>query len=152
MFCFEEFKHSSSCIPKCNSFYLILRWWYVILDNFFSCFMIHKLSRMRYLNPSYFLRSWYLFNPTISSLMLSWYRFHLKPSRRFVANYGAYKWPKFFIYPLGEINFSSPCSYPSNLLFSLVAEFHLKFWDVSISPRRSYPFFVFFQQLRSIHL
>ena len=23
MFCFEEFKHSSSCIPKCNSFYLI---------------------------------------------------------------------------------------------------------------------------------
>ena len=23
MSCFEEFKHSSSCIPKCNSFYLI---------------------------------------------------------------------------------------------------------------------------------
>ena len=23
MFCFEEFKHSSSCIPKCNSFSLI---------------------------------------------------------------------------------------------------------------------------------
>ena len=23
MFCFEEFKHSSSCILKCNSFYLI---------------------------------------------------------------------------------------------------------------------------------
>ena len=23
MFCFEEFKHSSSCIPKCNSFHLI---------------------------------------------------------------------------------------------------------------------------------
>ena len=23
MFCFEEFKHSSSCIPKCNSLYLI---------------------------------------------------------------------------------------------------------------------------------
>ena len=23
MFCLEEFKHSSSCIPKCNSFYLI---------------------------------------------------------------------------------------------------------------------------------
>ena len=24
MFCFEEFKYSSSCIPKCNSFYLII--------------------------------------------------------------------------------------------------------------------------------
>ena len=24
MFCFEEFKHSSSCIPKCNYFYLIV--------------------------------------------------------------------------------------------------------------------------------
>ena len=23
MFCFEAFKYSSSCIPKCNSFYLI---------------------------------------------------------------------------------------------------------------------------------
>ena len=23
MCCFEEFKHSSSCIPKCNSLYLI---------------------------------------------------------------------------------------------------------------------------------
>ena len=23
MFCFEEFKHSSSCIPNCNSFYLV---------------------------------------------------------------------------------------------------------------------------------
>ena len=53
MSCFEEFKHSSSCIPKCNSFYL-LRWSYVILDNFTSCFMIRKLLRMRYLNPSFF--------------------------------------------------------------------------------------------------
>ena len=26
----------------------ILRWYYVILDNLSSCFMIHKLSRMRY--------------------------------------------------------------------------------------------------------
>ena len=25
MFCFEAFKHSSSCILKCNSFYLIFR-------------------------------------------------------------------------------------------------------------------------------
>ena len=57
----------------------LLRWCYVILDNFPSCFMIHKLSRMRYLNPS------------ISSLELSWVIFHLKPSLRIVAIYGAYK-------------------------------------------------------------
>ena len=48
MSCFEEFKYSSSCIPKCNSFYLILRWCYVLLDNFHSCSMIHLLLRMRY--------------------------------------------------------------------------------------------------------
>ena len=35
MFCFEEFKHSSSCILKCNSFIShLLRWCYVIVDNF----------------------------------------------------------------------------------------------------------------------
>ena len=49
MCCFEEFKHSSSCIPKCNSLYqYVLRWCYVLLDNFQSCCMIHMLSRMRY--------------------------------------------------------------------------------------------------------
>ena len=31
----------------------LLRWCYVILDNFPSCFMIRKLLRMRYLNPSF---------------------------------------------------------------------------------------------------
>ena len=50
MFCFEEFKHSSSCISKCNSFIShLLRWCYVIVDNFPSCFMIHKFSRVTYL-------------------------------------------------------------------------------------------------------
>ena len=49
------------------------------------------------------------FNPSISSLELSWVIFHLKLSLRIVAVYGAYKWPKFFIYPLGEISFLSPC-------------------------------------------
>ena len=65
------------------------RWYYVILDNLSSCFMIHMLLRMRYLNPS------------ISSLELSWVIFHLKPSLRIVAIYGAYKGPKsFFILPV----------------------------------------------------
>ena len=76
----EELKYSSSCIPKRNSFIShLLRWSYVILDNFPSCFMIRKLLRMRYLNPP------------ISSLEFSWVIFHLKFSLRIVAIYGAYK-------------------------------------------------------------
>ena len=113
------------------------RWYYVILYNLSSCFMIHMLSRMRYLNSS------------TSSLELSCVMFHLKPSLRIVAIYGAHKWPKFFIYPLGEINFSSPCWCQFNLLFQLVAEFHLKFRDVFHKPTTSLfvPLLVF-QQLR----
>ena len=65
-------------------FYL-LRWCYIILDNFSSCFMIHKLSGLRYLNPSFSLRSRDLLNPSISLLELSWVIFHLKPSLRNVA-------------------------------------------------------------------
>ena len=55
MSCFEEFKHSSSCIPKCNSFYLIF--WdgdMPFLTIFFHVFMIHKLLRMRYFKPIVF--------------------------------------------------------------------------------------------------
>ena len=41
----DELMYSSSCISKWNSFYLIFfRWCYVFLDNFPSCFMIHKFS------------------------------------------------------------------------------------------------------------
>ena len=36
-----------------------------ILDNFPSCFMIHKFSRVAYLNPSFSVRSRDLFNQTI---------------------------------------------------------------------------------------
>ena len=63
----------------------LFRWCYIILDNFHSCFMIHMLSGMRYLNPSFSLRSRHLFNPSISSLELYWVIFHLKPSLRNVA-------------------------------------------------------------------
>ena len=111
------FKHSSSHILECNSFISrLLRWCYVIVDNFPSCSMIHRFLRARYLNPSFSLCSSHLFNQSISSLELSWVIFHLKLSQRFVAIYGAYTWPKFFIYPPGEISFSSPCSYQSNLV------------------------------------
>ena len=43
----------------------LLRWCYVILDNFPSCFMIHKFSRLTYLNPSFSVRSRDLFNQSI---------------------------------------------------------------------------------------
>ena len=39
MFCFEAFKHSSSCIPKCNSSYLIS--WYGVMSFLTISFMFH---------------------------------------------------------------------------------------------------------------
>ena len=86
MSCFEEFKHSSSCIPKCNSFYLIF-WGGVMsfLTISLRCFTILKCQEGHILNPSFSLRSRDLFNQSISSLELSWVIFHLKPSLRNVA-------------------------------------------------------------------
>ena len=51
----------------------LLRWCYVTLDNF--------------LHVSWFIccQEWGILNPSVSSLELSWYRFHLKPSLRNVA-------------------------------------------------------------------
>ena len=46
----EELKYSSSCIPKCNSFYCII--WVGIMSFLIiwvHVFMIHMLSRMGYL-------------------------------------------------------------------------------------------------------
>ena len=40
-------------------------------------------------------QEWGILNPSISSLELSWYRFHLKPSLRNVAICGAYQWSEF---------------------------------------------------------
>lgn len=113
MCCFEEFMHYSSCILKCNSFYLILRWCYVLLDNFHSCSMIHLLLRMRYFKSI--------------NLVVGFILCHVSPKAfpKDFAIYGAHKWPKFFICPPGEISFSSPCWYQSNHLFPLVAEAHL---------------------------
>ena len=142
-FFLEELKYSSSCIPKCNSFYLIFfRWCYVFLDNFPSCFMIHKLSGMTYFKPiifqfghENFCNSSILFIGVILGYILP------KAFQRIVAIYGAYKWPKFFIHPSSEISFSSPCWYQSNLLFLLVAEFSLHSFEMlSISPLQAYSF------------
>ena len=102
----------------------LLRWWYVILDNFLSCFMIHKLSRMRYLNPSFLLHSWELFNPAISLLELSWVIFHLKPSIGNVSICGAYQWSKFSPILSAKAVFIS-LLISSKQLFPLVAGCHL---------------------------
>ena len=40
MFCFEEFKYSSSCISKCNSFYLIF--WGGVMSLLAISFMFHE--------------------------------------------------------------------------------------------------------------
>ena len=110
----EELMHSSSCNPECNSFYRIIGggimsfliiWVHV---SWFTCCQV-----------------WDILNQSTSSLELSWVIFHLKISLRIVANYGDNIWSKFFIYPHGELSFSSPCWYQSNLLFPLVADFHL---------------------------
>ena len=57
----------------------LLRWCYVTLGNFSSCFMIHRLSGMRYLNPSFSLCSRDPFDQSTSLLESSCLRFHLKP-------------------------------------------------------------------------
>ena len=45
----KELKLSSSCNPECNFFLPYRwRWFYVILNNLSSCFMIHMLLRMSY--------------------------------------------------------------------------------------------------------
>ena len=72
--CFEEFKHSSSCISKCNSFYLI-----------FSGGVISFLTISIHVSRFTCCQERGILNPSISSLDLSWYRFHLKPSLRNVA-------------------------------------------------------------------
>ena len=99
----EELKLSSYCNPECSSFF------HIIGGGIMSFLII-------LIHVSWFTccHEWDILNPSISSLELSWVIFHLKLSLRVVAIYGAYQWPKFFIYPPGEISFSSPRSYPSN--------------------------------------
>ena len=50
-----------------------------------------------FLKPSISIRSRDLFNPLISSLDLSCVMFHLKPSLRNIANYGAINDPSFLL-------------------------------------------------------
>ena len=99
-------KHSLSCIPKCNSFYLIFCGG--VMSLLTISFMVHD---------SYCCQEWGILNQSISSLELCWVIFPLKLSLKIVAIYGAHKWPRLIIYLPGRISFSSPCGYQSNLLF-----------------------------------
>ena len=129
MFCFEELKYSSPCILKCNSFYFIF--WGGVIS--FLTISIHV---------SWFTccQEWGILNPSISSLELSCVMFHLKPSLRIVAIYGAHKWPKFFFYPPGEI-FSRLLVHINPILFPVsgrVSSLNLR--CTSIRPYQAYSF------------
>ena len=78
---------------------LSLRWCYVTLDNFLHVSWFICCQEWGILNPSCSLCSRDLFDQSTSSLELSWYRFHLKPSLRNVAICGAYHWSKLSPYP-----------------------------------------------------
>jgi hypothetical protein len=121
----EDLKHSSSCILKCKFFQpCLLRWCYVILDKCSSCFMIHKLSRMRYLNPSCF-SSFKSFQPIIFlvGVFVVWISPNAFPKD--CCYYDAYQLIQvLLLFSVKEV-FISPRSQASKL-FPLVAEFHLK--------------------------
>ena len=83
MFCFGEFKHSSSCIPKCNSLYLIF--WGGVMSLLTISLRDSSCQEWDILNPSFSLRSGDRFNLLIPPLEISCVIFHLKPSLRNVA-------------------------------------------------------------------
>ena len=111
--CFLEFKYSSCCISKCNSFYL--SFWGGVISFLAISIQVSRFTCCQ---------EWGILNPSISSLELSWYRFHLKPSLRNVAICGAYQWSKFSpILSAKAVFISSLIS--SKQLFQLVAGCHL---------------------------
>ena len=119
----KKLKHYSSCIPKSNAFYLIF--WRGVVSLLIISLRVSYFtsSGMGYLNPS------------PSSLGLYWDIFHLKPSLKIIANYGAYKWSKFFIYPPGEISFSYPCWYQFKFIVSVSGRISPHSFEMfSISP------------------
>ena len=136
MFCFEEFKHSSSCIPKCNSLYLIF--WDGVMSFLTISFVFHDSQVFK--------------SDIFKSIIFSSFKWSFQPINLFVGVILGY---------ISPTAFPKECSYlwclsmiqssPSHLgeevfhlfvvhnqsLFSLVAEFHLKFWDVFHKPTTS---------------
>ena len=117
-----------------------LRWCYVTLDNFLHVSRFTCCQEWVILNPSFSLCSRDLFDQSTSSLELSWYRFHLKPSLRNVAIVVPINDPNYlYIVLLEEVFFISLVL--SIILFvSVVAEFFLNFEKFSISPLQAYSF------------
>ena len=93
------------------------RWFYIILDNLSSCFMIHTLLRMRY------FKSINLFVGMVLGYISP------KAFLRIIAIHGAYKGPKiFFILPVKYFLISLVI--PIQFFLPWVAGCHLIIWDV----------------------
>ena len=71
----------------------LLRWCYVLLDNFHPCSMFHMLSRMRYFKST--------------NLFVGVILCHVSPKAfpKECCYCGPYQWPKLALYPLGERSF-----------------------------------------------
>ena len=129
----KELKYSSSCIPKCNSFYLIF--WGGVMSLLTISFMFQLFI---------WCQEWGILNPLISSLELSCVIFHLKPSLRNVANCGAYQWSEFSpILSAKEVFISSLIS--NKQLFFISGRISpLSLGMFSISPLQAYSFCCWF--------
>jgi len=86
MFCVEEFKHSSSCIPKCNSLYLIF--WDGVMSFLTISFMFHDSQVVR--------------NKIIKSIIFSSFKRSFRPINLFVGVVLGY---------ISPIAFPKECSY-----------------------------------------
>ena len=134
MSCFEEFKHSSSCILKCNSFYLIF--WGGVMSLLTISIHVSRFTCCQ---------EWGILNPSFSSLELSCVRFHLKLFLKgccylwwlcMTQAWSLSSWWK---------KFSSLWCSQSNQWFPLVAGCHLMFLRCfSISPLQAYSFCCWF--------
>ena len=147
MFCFEEFKHSSSCIPKCNSFYLIF--WGGVMS-------LLTIS----LRDSQVVR-----NELIKSIIFSSFKISFRPINLFVGvilGYislkafpkeccycGAYQWSKFSPILSAEEVFHLLVDLKQAIV-SFCGRISPQVFEMfSISPRESYLLLLIFQQLRS---
>ena len=142
MFCFVESKHSSSCILKCDSSYLII--WGGVM-SFLTIWV-----RVSWLTCC---QEWENFKST--NLFIGFILCHVSPKAfpKECCYYGAYQWSKFFSYPLGERSFSLPWCSHSNQWLPLVAVCHLIMLRCFHKPTTNFFFsLLVFQQLRSILL
>ena len=96
----------------------LLRWCYIILDNFHSCLVIHMLSRMRY------FKSINLFVWVILC------HIPLKAFPKECYYCGAYQWSKLSLYHLGGRSFFISLVFSIKLIDSVSGRISPQFWDV----------------------